>query len=161
MALDTFIAGRYTGTYDAVDVGIQENGYELQQEPKARTINQSDAYGETTIDTIYSGADYFLQFMGLAYKAGSIAPFWPWAALGTMGIISRLGSDTAEAMVLTAIAGTPAATAPASLTATKAILAPNYSASLLFTSELRKVPVRLQFLPSDVGAGVIKWFATA
>lgn len=161
MPLDTFIAGRYSGTYNSVDVGIQESGFELQLEPKQEAISQSDAYGKTVLDHIYQGADWFLQFTGLAYKAGAITPFWPWAALGVMGVISRLGSDVASSMVLTSTAGTPAAAAPASLTAAKSILAPNSPARLLFSSALRTVPVRLQMLPYDSGAGAIKWFVTA
>lgn len=161
MPLDTFITGRYTGTYNSIDVGIQESGFELQLEPKQTPINQSDAFGDTTLDHIYRGADWFLQFTGLAYKAGIITPFWPWAGLGTMGAISRLASDVASAMVLSSLAGTPAATAPASLTATKSILAPNSPARLLFNSTLRNVPIRLQLLPFDAGAGVIRWFTTA
>lgn len=59
-------------------------------------------------------------------------------------------------MVLTATPNTPAAAAPASLTATASILAPNFDARLLFDSRLREVPVRLQLLPfSSTG---IRWF---
>jgi hypothetical protein len=161
MGLDTFIAGRYSSTYNSVDTGISETGYEIQFESKAREIAESDAYGESIIDIIYRGGNHYCQFTSLAYKAGSTSPFWPWGSLGVMGVIGRIGSNVASAHVLTAVAGTPAAAAPASVTAAGAILAPNSPARLLFNSVLRTVPVRLLYLPTDVGSGVIKWFVTA
>jgi hypothetical protein len=156
------VAGRYTSTYSAVDTGIAEEGYNLEQGSKAEMIAQSDAYGESAIDAIYRGGDVFVDFLGLGYKAGAITPFWPWGALGVMltaaAPLGRLASAVASAHVLTAVANTPAAAAPASLTGTLAILAPNTSARLLYNSKLRKVPIRLQYFPYD-SAGTVKWFA--
>lgn len=124
-------------------------------------IDESDAYGNATIDYIYRGGNCYCQFDSKAYKAGSTSPFWPWGAMGVMvttaAPIGRLASAVASAFVLTAVANTPAAAAPATLTATKAILAPNFSGDLLFNSKLRRVPVRLQFLPY-VSTDTI-WFA--
>lgn len=140
--------------------GITRTGYDLQFETKAEIIEESDSFGLEIIDIIYRGANHFLQFTGKEYKAGAITPFFPWGALGVQGIIGRLGSAVAAAEVLTATTGTPAATAPATLTAAAAILAPNFPATLLFDSRLREVPIRLLILPTDVGAGVIKWFTT-
>jgi hypothetical protein len=163
MALDTFIAGRYTGTYNAVDVGITDQGYELEQTSSQEAIEESDAYGASFIDGIYRGGNVYLQFLCKAYKAGSIAPFWPWGSLGVMATaaapIGRLASAVAKATVLTAVANTPAAAAPASLTASLSILAANSPAKLLFNSKLRQVPVRLQFIPS-VDTGTVTWFTT-
>lgn len=160
MALDTLIAGRYSGAYNGVDVGITRQGYELQTQAKAEVIEESDAYGLTTIDFIYRGADSFLQFTSRAYKAGSITPFWPWgSALGKVAgsgtPIGRLASDVAASMVLTSTASTPAAAAPASLTGSRSILAPNFDARLLFDSRLREVPVRLQLLPYASGSDIL------
>lgn len=163
MALDTFIAGRYSGTYNSVDVGVTEEGYEVQQDAKAQLISPSDAYGDAIIDFIYRGGDCYLQFESKAYKAGSITPFWPFGAIGLMvataGPIGRLASDIAAAMVLTSVSGTPAVASPATLTGTKAILAPNNPARLMFNSKLRTVPVRLLLLPYDATGGNIRWFA--
>lgn len=161
MALETLVAGRYAGTYNAVDVGITENGYEIEQESKAEMVEESDAYGASAIDAIYRGGVAFLMFDSLAYKAGSTSPYWPWGSMGVMltaaAPMGRLASDVAQAMVLTAAANTPAAAAPATLTAPKSILAPNQSARLLFSTKLRKVPVRLQLLPT-LSAGTVVWF---
>jgi len=165
MALDTFVAGRYTNTYNAVDVGITEAGYELQQDSKQELLDESDAYGNALMDMIYRGGDVFLQYECKAYKAGSTSPFWPWggAVLGQMltaaAPIGVLASGVAKATVLTSTANTPAAAAPATLTGSLSILAPNNSAKLLFNSKLRRVPIRLSLLPS-LNAGTVTWFLT-
>lgn len=158
MALETLIAGPYSGTYNSVDVGVTENGYEIQQESSVQDITPTDLYGDTVIDSVYRGGNVFLQFESKAYKTGSITPFWPWAALGLHGTSGRLGSNVASAMVLTAKAGTTASTTPATLTGSKSILAPNSPARLLYSSVLRTVPVRLRVYPVDTGGGVIGWF---
>jgi hypothetical protein len=158
MALDTFIAGRYNTTYNAVDVGITDQGYNLTMESKVETIEESDSFGNSIIDWIYRGGNCYIDFDCKSYKAGSTNPYWPYGALGAMGVIGRLASAIAVATVMTALTGTPAATAPATITTTLTLLAPNSPAKLLFNSKLRQVPVRLQVLPYDSGAGVIKWF---
>jgi len=160
-ALGTFIAGRYTGTYSATDVGITEEGYTLTLEPRKILIDRSDAYGDTLIDGIYRGCRWGVEFNCKEYKAGSTGPAWPYAALGVLGVIARLDSAVAAAWVLTSTAGTPAAAAPATLTAAAAILSPTANVALLFNSDLRRVPIRLDFLAYDAGAGAIKhWVST-
>lgn len=165
MSLDAFIAGRYPITYSGVGVGITDRGTELQQESAWQVINTSDAYGDSIIDGVYRGGNLHLQFTCKAYKAGSITPFWPWGTLGVMqspgSPVGRLASNVASPTVLSVLAGTPAAVAGAinTLTAPLSILSPNSPASLLFTSELRQVPIRLLALPSD-NVGTTTWFST-
>lgn len=172
MALETLVAGRYTGSYSAVDVGITDNGYELQQDSAWENVSTSDALGDSLLDGIYRGGSVRMIFDSKAFKAGSITPFWPWNTLGQLatvaGPIGRLASDVAAAMVLSAVAGTafagptggPAgATVVNSLTGSKAILAPSSPARLLFTSRLRQVPIQLVLLPYTSGANTI-WFST-
>jgi hypothetical protein len=170
VALDTFVAGRYSNTYNAVDVGISDQGINLQQESRWEEIASSDAYGDSIIDGVYRGGNVFFDYECKAYKAGSQTPFWPWGTLGVMQAvgsaptpIGRLASGVASATVLTAVAGTPAATSPATLTASKSILAPNSPARLLFHTRLRQVPIRLLALPSDAtngGTTTTTWFTT-
>lgn len=161
MPLGTFVAGRYAGTYNAVDVGITDEGYELQVSPSKEMIDESDAYGQSAIDGIYRGGNAFLIFTSKEYKAGSISPFWPYGALGVLATtaapIGRLDSAIAAAMVLSSTANTPAAAAPASLTAALAILADGANGALLYNSKLRKVPVRLRLYPG-ASAGTVTWW---
>lgn len=145
-----FIAGQYTLVYNGVSVGICEGDAgvpTIEETNHAEQINSSDAYGKTLIDGVYQGGDFFAQYTCLEYKAGSLAAFWPFAAIGVMGIIGRMLSDIAAPLVMTAIAGTPAANSPATLTASKAVLAPGYNTKLLFGPTLRKVPIRQVLLP--------------
>lgn len=164
--IDSPAAGRYSGTFNSVDVGVTEDGYELEMGSSAEMIERTDAFGGAAIDAIYRGGNAFLAYTSLAYKAGSITPFWPWAG-GTLGkmadatyVIGRLASDVASAMVLTVVTATPAdATGPDTLTASKAILAPNSPNRIQFTSMLRKVPTRLQLFPYASSANFL-WFST-
>lgn len=135
----------------------------ITQQSKAEAVANTDAYGKSTIDAIAQGADYFAQFTCLEYRTGVIACWWPFGALGVMGLIGRLYYTLSAPLVMTAIAGTPAAASPATLTATRSILAPGFSSSLLFGPTLRKVPIRLQLFPYLTAAGGTTtpgWFTT-
>jgi hypothetical protein len=161
-----FIAGAYTGTFDAIDLGPTEQGFTLKQSLLQEDISESDQYGQTLIDFIYRGGNCAIQCDCKEYKAGTRTPFWPWAAFGQLSTnaspIGRRASDVAEPLVLTSTSNTPAATKPTSLTATYAAPAPNFSGDLLFNSKLRRVPIMLQLLPytGGTGAGSIVWFIT-
>jgi hypothetical protein len=165
MPLATLIAGRYSAVYNSVDVGITRQGHEIEVALKAEVIDESDLYGLSMIDLIHRGGNAFYQANFREYKAGSIsvltAPF-----AGTLGIlvnaanpVGAVGSDKAQALVLTAATGTPAATSPATLTASKAILAEDYPVKLLFDSRLREIPVRMRLIPYASSQNTI-WFST-
>lgn len=162
MALDTLVAGAYTGTYNAVATGLTQKGYEFEQTFKTELIDETDIWGLTTIDAVYRGGDAFLQYESRTYKAGSTTPFAPWGAIGTISTtaapIGRLASAVASATVLTAVANTPAAAAPATLTAALSLLAENFQGKLLFDSRLRNVPIRLRLYPS-LNTGTLTWIA--
>lgn len=151
------IAGAYTGTYNSVDVGFTLDGFRYGVDAKAEMLNQSDVFGETLFDFVYRGADAQMSFTSRTFKAGALTPFWPWgSALGQIFSaslpIGRLARDVASAFVLTVVANTPAdASTPTldTLTATKAILAPNTRSDLMFDSRARNVPITLQLLPYE------------
>lgn len=163
MALGTFIDGAYAGTYNAVAIGMTEDGYDLIQALAEEVISESDVYGGALLDYIYRGGAVQVRADSKEYAAGSTNPFWPWGSLGQMRTpstpIGRLASNVAVALVLTATASTPAATAPATLTGSKSILAPGQQGTLKFTSKLRRVPIFLQLLPTD-SSGTTTWFTT-
>lgn len=146
MPLDTFIAGCYSGAYNAQDLGAQENGFTVRFQARGQEIGESDQWGESLVDLVYRGGRYQILVDSLTYKPGTIAAMWPWGAFGTAGTIGRLASAIARAVVLTAMAGTPAANSPATLTAPLSFLAPGNNVDLLFHSKVRKVPVLLEVL---------------
>lgn len=127
-------------------------------------IDETDLYGMSTIDAVVRGGDAFYQANFREYKAGSLTQFTtPFG--GTLGLlvnaanpIGVLASGLAKALVLTSTTGTPAAAAPATLTASKALLAENYPVKLLFDSRLREVPIRMRLYPY-VSTDTI-WFST-
>jgi hypothetical protein len=160
MPLGTFIAGAYTGTLNAVALGITDEGFNVQWEPKVQAIEKSDVYGEMLIDGVYRGTNHFIQTEFLEYKAGSMAAAYPYGSMGVQGVVGRLMSNIATALVLTSTAATPAVATPATLTASKAILAPGSNPQAQYNSRLRTLPVRMALLPDDVGGGVIKSYVT-
>lgn len=184
MALDTFVAGRYSGTHlmpgpsaTALDVGITEQGYELSLTPEFEDIGETDAYGQSVIDGVWRGGNCTLSFVSKAFKNGSVFAFWPFGGntdtpvlgrmfdtgAGTYVPIGTLASDIAGTFLLTATAGTTAANgyvgapAIATLTASKALLARNTNGRLLFNSKNRDVPITLRLYPFASG-NTIRWF---
>lgn len=167
MALESFITGRYTATYNSLALGVSREGYRFSHETKTQNIEGTDAYGDSLIDMIYRGANMNVAFsMMSSSKAVTAAILCPWTTdlyvlRSTAAPVGRLASDLAEVLVLTAEANTPAAAAagPATLTANLAILAPG-SVELLFDSRLREVPIRMNLLPYDTGVNGVIRFAT-
>lgn len=148
----TLVAGRYTVTFNATSVGLLEsNGSTdpaIEAIPLAEAVNQTDGWGDADIDFVSRGSNAFAQFICKEYKAGSIGAAWPfgtWGSFLTAGLM--MGDSYAKALVFTAVAGTTAAAAPASVTATYALPAPNNPTRLLMGPTLRKVPIRFVLLP--------------
>jgi hypothetical protein len=156
----SFISGPYTLTYGASPLGIIEDAASLEITPSEDGI-QGDNYGDSIQDGVYRGGNCYLDLVLQEYNAaGALSAFWPFhATFGHMGQVGTLKSSFAAALVLTAVSGTPAASAPATLTANKAVLAPNFPLRLLFGSRLRNVPLRFQFLPYLVTSAPA-WFTT-
>ncbi len=162
MALEAFIAGDASATYDppgatgATDIGVMEGGYEISARHAAELINETDRYGAMVVDGIFRGIqDVAVQCNGLEWTAGLLLAAYPFGAafpasgagyLGP-GVIGRLLSAVAGALILTATSGTPAAAAPATLTATYAIIHEGFDVRWMIDSKLRKLPIRLRILP--------------
>ncbi len=133
MALITPVAGRYTAAYTpnggaSGDIGIMQEGYRLRYRRLAQMINKTDAYGQTPLTALHQGAECFLAGVALEYGNTklhtalfpmSATAFTPTGAnslkLGTIGITDDSRNGT---LVLASTAGTPAASSPATLTAT-------------------------------------------
>jgi hypothetical protein len=181
MALGTFIAGRYTNTYNSGSCGMTKDGFRVTHQFFIDVIGESDAYGQSPIDGIFRGGECYITFTGIEGVAGAFAALWPFGTdrttpLNSYGIlvdptvtnktpVGTLATDLARAFVMTGVSGTPAVTAgtpygPATLTITKALLRENYPVELLFNSKLKEIPISLRAWPVDAGSGVIKFFTT-
>lgn len=153
IAFGPIIAGSYTATYNAVALGFTIEGYRYGVEWLGETLNQSDAFGMTTFDMVYLGQNAQISYRSRTYSANDLGPATPWGPLGQVASlalpISRLARTNAKPFVLTATANTPAASAPATLTAALSILAPNSRVDLLFDCKAREIPVTLNLIPYE------------
>lgn len=155
-AVITVIAGRYSATYNSVDVGITaEPGYKLSFTYDLENVEKTDAWASNVIEQIYLGVSRMsLDFISKEYKAGpltSVSPFTSWAPTGAQtfssGLVGRRATDLALACVMTSTASTPAASTPATMTFTYAIMHEGVPVDLLFGPRVRNVPVRYRILP--------------
>jgi hypothetical protein len=154
------IAGIYVCSWNSVALGMTGGDNELptlEKQTFSEPIQNTSTYGKTRIDDILQGANHYMSMTGLEY-AKCISAFYPFAAsLGLMGLIGGRAYDLAQPLVLTAVPGSSAASLPASLTASKAILMPGITDRLMYGPTLRKVPLRFILYPYT-SAGNVYWF---
>lgn len=147
-----FIAGGYTATLGASALGQTADGWRVSHSFFKRLIT-GDSYAQTPQDAVYQGAEAFSQGRLIEYNAaGAANAFWPYSTqIYDIGIVGRLdvGSSIVDALVLTAVTGTTAATAPATVTLSKSILAEGFPVEMLFAPDLREVPLRFRHYPYD------------
>lgn len=164
MPLGTFAPGEYTMTYGGAPVGmVTSGGQHLRYRVAKKKIKDTSTYGDTLIDGIYRGMEAvqlmvtFKEWLTNVQKA-----IWPYGTApldGTLGTIGRLDSNLAQPIVLTAVAGTPAATnGPLTFTANLAILSDANDVDILFGPDERDVPVLFDLMLYDSG-GVKRFFA--
>lgn len=160
MALAAVIAGPYGAAWGSgpTSLGMSEDGVRLRQQVSKQLIT-SDSYGDSVIDGVFRGGQVFMTMVGIEYAA-AVAAMWPYGALGVMGQVGRLdfGSSVAQQAVLTAVSGTTASTAPATLTAAQTAPDENLNAELQFASRARYVPVSLRCYPYSSSG--VRWFST-
>lgn len=165
MALGSFVAGASLGTYTAPSgaaqsMGIMESGYEIQCRALSEILNSTDQYGESVIDGIFRGTECHVQATGIEWTAGLLKSMmcygatFPASGAGYFGpgVIGRLNSDVAGSIILSTVAATPAATAPASLTVPLAIIAEGFDVSWALNSKLRKMPARWRALLANISS---------
>lgn len=109
-------------------------------------------------DAVNQGADVYFDMELIEANAASIPTIlWPLSGtVGSMGVIGILDSGKWLSLVLTAVAGTPAAATPATLTAARTLIKENFNVRQTFAPKLRTVPLQLRAYPN---AGVF-WTQT-
>ncbi len=175
MALATIIAGRYSGSLtpaggSPTDVGVTDSpGYKIGFMADWELINESDAYGANVIEMIWRGfSDVGVAFVSKEYKNGptqAMLPVMSYAVTGavsmTTGLIGRRGTDIVGSLVLTALAATPAASTPATLTFTQCLPREGFRVEWFLDTKGRKAPVDLRIMPITDGANGCKyWLAS-
>lgn len=150
----TFIAGRFSATWNNLAVGQTAEGFTLSHEFFKRLIT-GDNYGDSPQDAVYRGARMGIETRLLEYNAAAAQTlFWPYnSTIFDMGTVGRLdvASSIAKQLVLTAVAGTTAATVPATQTHPTTILQEGFPVELLYASNLREVPIRQRIYPNSSG----------
>src|SRR5579863_7087560 len=58
-------------------IGSSNSGFTLSTIMHAEPI-RGDIFGKSTIDTIYQGADVYLQWNSISFRPGSVQTMWPW-----------------------------------------------------------------------------------
>lgn len=145
-----FIAGQYTATLGGSTVGQLADGARINHSFFKELIT-GDNMAQSPQDAIFQGGEVQVDYSLMEYNATSArAAFWPYgSAYLTMDtVIGTLDSANASALVLSALSGTPAAAAPASVTLPLAILAEGFPVEILFAPSLRKIPIRQRVYPN-------------
>lgn len=162
MAITAPIAGAYTGTLNpaaagAVALNYTRQGFNLNFTQKGERVEESDLYGLSLIEIVYRGAQMTVDTICKVYAAVTRDALFPWAgAFGRVynaaNPISALASVLPDALVFTAVANTPAASSPATLTCPAVSLSPDQNFNIILNSVVREVPLRWDVLLSDTAA---------
>lgn len=172
-SLGSFAAGPYTCTYNGQNVGLldpQGTGRAITlQIQELNHIIQGHLYGRTPIDGVQQGGDHIISMIAEEQLAGALKALWPHsttavasytvADLSMFPVVGKLHTNIAQNLILTAVAGTTAATlGPASLTA---LAYPTEDTKqIVMDTELRKFPIILRCLLQEYSSVKRFWSST-
>ncbi len=148
-----FIAGQYTATLGGSPVGQIEAGITIEHFVNKRLVT-GDNQGDTPQDAIHRGHEYFAEFILMEYDVAVLVSVWnPYGAYGAQGVVGAMdiASSNVASLVLTAISNTTASASPASVIATRCILAEGFPVRILFAPDLRDMPIRLRMYQAAAG----------
>ena len=154
-----FIAGSYTITYGGYSLGqLEDKTLSLEIVYQGEVI-RGDFLSQSIQDWVYNGGDCFMQFTCLEANAVGVglltAPYTS-GDLGAVGVPGMFATDYSNVMVLTKRSGPNAS--PSVITCNTAILAPSYPVNILLGNTLKRVPIRMQLLPSLYSDSKYRWF---
>lgn len=156
-----FPPGPYEVTYKAASVGLMEGPIRHQQSVSALPIRAS-LWGQNVLDYIVQGGGVFAVIMLKEWNTNTKALMHPFNA--SMGIFPKAGmliNQYFGSLVLTALAGTPAATeGPVTRTYPLAGILPSHTLDVVLGPVERNVPVVVCALPEpeSVGSKDVKYF---
>lgn len=151
------IFGTYTVTFAGVAMGVMDGGEQgvptIVTQSMGKEITNTDLYGDQLLGYIYRGMRARIMLhCREAENAAVRSALWPWSTEGRQGVIGQDGYDLSAAVVLTAVAGTPAATKPASLTASKCVIKPGFDVARAFGPVERTVKLEMDLMTYNVAA---------
>jgi hypothetical protein len=161
LSLGNFIGGPYTLVHGStpVSVGLLQDGIRITTEFSLAPFS-GDQYGDSVLGAFYRGGNTFVSFGGLEYTSMLPSVFQQSAGTpGRMGLVGReIESQFAQPVVASAVSGTPAATSPATVTASKAGM--TGQANWEMASRLRTLSVQMQLFPYTASGNVV-WYTTS
>lgn len=147
-------SGPYSATWNGNDIGLFEGPIRLQQNLIGLPV-QASQWGQTVIDYIIQGAGYFGVVTVKEWTTAAKAFMWPFGS--TQGIVDEPGklfSAYCQALVLTALAGTPAATyGPVTRTYNLVATLPGHNLDITCGPMERNVVVAVAVLPEPSTGG--------
>jgi hypothetical protein len=160
MALGTFCAGAYLGTYakpsgSPLSLGISLNGFTVSHRVMRERLDQSDQFGKMLVEQFEQGISISLSAVFHERLQAVVNAVYPWQTIGPTGAqtisaptIGKQASDEAGQVVLTVTAGTPSATnGPATMTFPLVILDPDFPVEILWGPEHATIPFRAEVMP--------------
>lgn len=144
-------------TGSAVSLGLTEGPIRHQQSIIGLPI-RATVWGQHIIDYISQGGGVFLALTLKEWNTNSKANMWPYGSThGQFPVTGELLSPYFKQIVLTALAGTPAATeGPVTRTFAYAALIPGHNLDVLLGPAERNVSLVLGVLPQQVSSTVGK-----
>jgi hypothetical protein len=145
-----WVAGSYSVTWNSLALGVMQGSEQspaIEQQRFGELIDNTNAFGRTPIGQISQGGAAFFQCTMLEYKANTVQTLWPYTDVGYVPDVGTDDWDNAKSLVLTAAAGTLAASSPATVTALHAFLREGYPIRLLYGPILRALPLQMRLFP--------------
>jgi hypothetical protein len=142
-----FVAGHYAATYSAADIGTTKDGFTLKMVNHQEMITVDD-FGDAPVDAVQRGTEYQLVLAWAEYDLIKPVIAGQQVFGGTKANVGKLLRPLSAQLVLTAVAGTPAATAGniATLTATQAIVVSDVD--ILLAARHRHGPLTFHLFPN-------------
>lgn len=147
-------SGPYSATWNGNDIGLFEGPIRLQQSLIGLPVRASQ-WGQTIIDYIIQGGGYFGVIVVKEWTTNIKSFMWPFGS--TLGIVDEPGklfSAYCQALVLTALTGTPAATyGPVTRTYPLCATLPGHNLDFVFGPMERNTVVAVGILPEPASQG--------
>ena len=162
----SFISGPYTVTYDGATIGQLFEGLTFSVVHHKEIIT-GDNLARAAQDAVYQGTDMTSDFTLSEWdQAKAILLYNPYGATWLVtSVVGRVDyqQSLVKSLVLTAVAGTPAATAANSATVTlpQTIIHEEFPVSHIFRPQHRRVPVRVRHYPEINASTLAATYGTA
>lgn len=149
------ISGGYTAMYNGSNIGRTVNGFKIVANNHSEPV-KTDDYGDVPADYVMRGTEYMVQLEYAEYALILAALNTAAATEGVASInVGLLASGIGKALVLTAIAGTPAA-ALATPTYTFPIAIILDDVDWMLANHRREGPVHFKCVPNSLGQLYVK-----